>query len=167
MTRFFKNEKAIKGMLDVYAAEIAYRDGLLNWYMSREDYGGAEDSKWILSNAIKILNIVKPGRTFNPARTRERVALIKQYWGRIPEAPKGLREIRNKLEHYDEYIEEWFSSTEGDFAYKLETIGMIYRYDPSNGGVVYYLENYVVIKDVIDWVKQMGQLVINWDYTLS
>jgi hypothetical protein len=37
MTRFFKNEKAIKGMLDVYAAEIAYRDGLQDWYMSRED----------------------------------------------------------------------------------------------------------------------------------
>lgn len=162
MMVYFEDEDAIKAMIEVYAAEISYRAGLQNSYTSHKDYGEAEDYHWILSNAVKILNIVRPGRVRNKSRSEERIFLIKKYWGEIPKPPEGLRKIRNKVEHFDEYIEEWFSDTNGEYAHHSSTVGYIYRFDPSNGGVVYYLEDSVSIQQVISWVKEMDNLINNW-----
>lgn len=169
MVRFFTNDTAIKGMLDVFASEVSYRAELQGEFISRDNYGSSDDANdylWVITNAVKILNIVKPGKVFNPPRTKERVALIKKFWGEIPEAPQGLRNIRNKAEHFADYIEDWFSTTDGEYAHQLDTLTFLYRYDTLDGGTMYYLEDSVAIKDVIEWVEQMGEVVKDWNYTL-
>jgi hypothetical protein len=159
---YFNSQKAIVQMLDVYAEEIIYRLKQQQKHINTISYSDPEEVLYLIVNAIKILNIVSPGRTKIPKRTNERLMHIKSNFGNIPLPPKEFRNVRNKIEHFDEYIEEWFSTTGGDFAFKEETTGFIYRYDPSNGGIFYYLEHELRINDVVQWVEEVANLAFEW-----
>lgn len=167
MRRFFPNDEKIKeAMFKMYQQEIEYRlyrQELVEEIIEAEDKISAAIE--IVNNAICVYRILFPtGKedTRNYLRARERTEILRSKWRDIPAAPEGLQVIRNKYEHIEEYYDEWFSTARGPYVSDEATLRFMYRYSSLNGGILYYMEKEVNIKEVKQWVKSVAEYITNF-----
>ncbi|EPC8408883.1 TPA: hypothetical protein ROY06_004656 [Bacillus cereus] len=63
-----------------------------------------------ITNAVAIERIISaPNKNekLSEIRATKRVKAIKEKWPNLPEAPKGLKQIRNALEHFEDRLDTW------------------------------------------------------------
>ncbi|AXR16997.1 MULTISPECIES: hypothetical protein [unclassified Bacillus (in: firmicutes)] len=60
-----------------------------------------------ITNAMSIVRILNVAGAKNKIYAEKRVEAIKNKWPNLPEAPQGLKQIRNDLEHFEERLDTW------------------------------------------------------------
>ncbi|PEO24940.1 hypothetical protein COL24_00915 [Bacillus toyonensis] len=61
---------------------------------------------------VRILNVPNNNQQQSEILATKRVKAIKNKWPNLPEAPQGLKQIRNALEHFEDRLDSWaFTST--------------------------------------------------------
>ncbi|GKU82576.1 hypothetical protein [Niallia sp. NCCP-28] len=119
--RIFPNNKEF--VLDRYRDEIITR---AEWTLKYLDEGyladdNREKMRQYTSAIIYAMSISRliywhtsPIGTPKRRLAKQRAKAIKNKWPNIPSPPDTLRKVRNKLEHFEESMDEWASSDESN-----------------------------------------------------
>lgn len=119
----------------------------------------------VVVHAMAVLRFLDACGARNKHVAENRVRLIKERWPTIPEPPAGLREIRNDLEHFDEKLDKWATSSKrrnlADLNIMppgsimgLEEVENLRSY---HDGVFYFWSHSVDLSEVRKWVEEVAK----------
>ncbi|MGG0278332.1 hypothetical protein ABEY37_00990 [Bacillus pacificus] len=129
-----------------------------------------------ITNAVAIVRILSaPNKNekLSEIRATKRVEAIKKKWPNLPEAPQGLKQIRNALEHFEDRLDTWaFTSsshsivdlnlgiskdayqTLGDF-FKIKKHEFLRNVDEEENFL--FWNHKVKIREISEWVNEIQE----------
>lgn len=122
-----------------------------------------------ITNAMSIVRILNVAGARNKNYARQRVAAIQSKWPDLPDAPQGLKEIRDALEHFEERLDTWaFTSSthsivdmnlgmsaEGLSSFGVGETELLRNIDGNN--VFLFWNHEVKLDEVMNWVIELAE----------
>lgn len=123
-----------------------------------------------ITYAMSIVRILNVAGARNSSRAQIRVDAIKNKWPNLPDAPQGLKQIRDDLEHFEERLDTWaFTSSShsivdlnlgmspeglGSF-FGVEEKELLRNVDLENNFL--FWNHKVKLKEVLDWAQKLKE----------
>lgn len=170
-------------VLERYKKELLLKakwthDSLIEGYKTWEESAGNLNVKAeaVIRNfvagitmAMSIVRILNVAGARNKNYARQRVSAIQSKWPNLPDAPQGLKEIRNDLEHFEERLDTWaFTSSthsivdmnlgisaEGLSFFGVGETELLRNIDGNN--VFLFWNHEVKLDEVMNWVIKLSE----------
>ncbi|MES1038969.1 hypothetical protein [Peribacillus simplex] len=122
----------------------------------------------IINHSMAIVRMVEEaGFVKDPrerAKMRERIMLINNRW-EVPKPPKKLRAIRNSLEHFEQKMDEWVTSSRelhvidfniGELSTGTGSIANVNYFRNIDGYNFYFRRKPVNLTEIYNWSKEVS-----------
>ncbi|MGB3568440.1 MAG: hypothetical protein WBA30_14960 [Priestia megaterium] len=124
-----------------------------------------------ITYAMSIVRLLNVGGARDKRNAQRRVNLIKTKWPDLPEAPQGLKKVRDSLEHFEERLDTWaFTSSSKsivDLNVGINTAALapfnineteLLRNIDDKGNFIFWNEK-VSLKSVMEWVQELSEKI--------
>lgn len=120
----------------------------------------------VVSHAMAIYRILDPEDRSRNKKVKERAKLLREYWPNVPDPPGELALLRNSIEHFEERLDDWFSSVGDEISGVIDLHvgddvgGQGAKYlRRIQGGVFSVMGHSIDMRDICRWIVDVERTI--------